>query len=157
MLIVQTLGVPHPSRRRRPRRRAKPVDLPATPEEVPVTRVTVARTAPFEDATEASAWLEKTARDGKARSAAAADAVELLNRALGALRDAADDPLVQDVGLGGALAIRIGYGSGDQLADGQWTEARQLPDPPPPRHLELDPQKQVADELAGRQSEQTAD
>jgi hypothetical protein len=155
VLIVQTLGVPHPSRRRRPRRRAKPVDPPATPEEVPVTRVTVARSTPFENAEEASAWLDEVARDGKARSAAATDAVELLNRALGALRDAADDPLVQDVGLGGALSIRIGYGTGHELADGNWTEARQLPDPPTPRHLELDPQRQVAQELSGREPEET--
>jgi len=151
VLIVQTLGVPHPGRsRRRPKRRAKPVDPPAHPEEVPVTRVTVAQSTPFESDQQASAWLGKLAGDRKARGAEARAALELLNRALDALREAAEDPLVSEVGLNSALAIRLGYGSGEQLADGQWTEARQLPDPPPPRHLELDPQQQVAEELAGR-------
>jgi hypothetical protein len=122
-----------------------------------VTRVTVARSEPFKDASEASAWLDGIASDGKGRSAAAREALELLNRALDALREAAEDPLVAEVGLNGALAIRLGYGSGEQLADGQWTEARQLPEPPPPRHLELDPQQQVADKLAGRKRDEAAD
>jgi hypothetical protein len=111
--------------------------------------VTVARSTPFDGEPQASAWLGEIAGDGKARSAEARAALELLNRALDALRAAAEDPLVSEVGLNSALAIRLGYGSGEQLADGQWTEARQLPDPPPPRHLELDPQQQVAEKLAG--------
>lgn len=132
------------------RRRAKPVEPPAAPETVPVTRVTVARSEPFVDAAGAQSWLDETASDGKRRSAEAREALELLNRALDALREAAEDPLVSEVGLSGALAIRIGYGTGEELADGNWTEARQLPEPPQPPHLELDPQQKVAESLAGR-------
>lgn len=154
MLIVQTLGAPNPARRsRRRRRKAEPVEPPASPETVPVTRVTVARSTPFEGESEARAWLEGISNDPKRRATAARDELALLNRALDALRRAAEDPLVHEVGISEALAVRIGYGSGDELADGHWTAARQLPDPPPPRHLELDPQKAVADELAGREPE----
>jgi hypothetical protein len=119
-----------------------------------VTRVTVAGSTPFEGEPEAGAWLEGIARDTKRRAATAREALALLNRALDALRRAAEDPAVREVGLSGALAIRVGYGTGDELADGRWTAARQLPDPPPPRHLELDPQKAVADELAGRKPQE---
>lgn len=122
-----------------------------------MTRITVAHSEPFEGASEASAWLQETAADGKARSAAARQALELLNRALDALREAAEDPLVAEVGLTGALAIRLGYGTGEQLADGLWTEARQLPEPPPPRHLELDPQQHVAEALGGLDTEAPRD
>ena len=54
------------------------------------------------------------------------------------------------MGASQALAIRIGYGTGDQLADGRWTEAEQLPPPPASRRDKLDPQEQVARALSGR-------
>ncbi|MCW2989350.1 MAG: hypothetical protein JWM24_2288, partial [Solirubrobacterales bacterium] len=57
---MQTFGTPHPARRPRRRRKAKPVEPPAEPETVPVTRVTVAEAAPFENANAAAAWLERT-------------------------------------------------------------------------------------------------
>ena len=47
VLIVRTFGAPHPESRLR-RRRTKPVTSPANPETVPVTRVTVASSDPFE-------------------------------------------------------------------------------------------------------------
>jgi hypothetical protein len=58
--------------------------------------------------------------------------------------------LIGDVGVGNALVVRIGFGAGEELADGHWTEARQLPSPGPRRHEQLDPQRQVANRLAGR-------
>jgi hypothetical protein len=79
--------------------------------------------------------------------------VELLNRALEALREATEDPLIHDVGASQALAIRIGWGTGEQLADGDWTEAQQLPPPPTPRRASLDPQEHVARVLSGRERE----
>jgi hypothetical protein len=143
------LGAPHPESRLR-RRRTRPVDPPAEPETVPVTRVTVARAEPLEAERAAEAWLESTAGDPKRRVAEAKGAVGLINRALEALREATEDPLVHDVGASQALAIRIGYGTGDQLADGRWTEAEQLPPPPASRRDKLDPQEQVARALSGR-------
>ncbi len=153
VLIAETFGAPHPAKRRGRRRRAKPAEPPATPETVPVTRITVVRSDPFDDEAAGSKWLDDLAGDSKRRVAEAREALALLNFALEALRDAAEDPLVHTVGVSTALAVRVGFGTGEQLADGNWTEARQLPPPPSPRHLELDPQKEVADRLAGRDSE----
>ena len=50
-----------------------------------------------------------------------------MNRALSALRAGAGDPLVREIGASRALAIRIGHGTGDELAEGRWTAARELP------------------------------
>jgi hypothetical protein len=133
------------------------VDPPAEPETVPVTRVTVARSEPFDGDAAAGRWLEDTARDPEARVEEAKAAVALLNRALEAVREAAEDPLVHDVGASQALAIRIGYGTGEQLVDGRWAEAHQLPPPPTPRRAALDPQQHVAEVLSGREPEEPAD
>ncbi len=157
VLVVTTLGAPFPGRRGGRKRKAKAVESPAEPEHVPVTRLTVARSEPFDDASGASAWLERIAGDQRERAAAAVDAVAVVNRALGALREAAEDPLVHDVGATTALAVRIGFGSGEQIADGAWTEARQLPPPPTPRREQLDPHQRVAAELAGREPEEPSE
>lgn len=122
-----------------------------------MTRLTVARSEPFENADRAAAWLERVAGDQRERAAEAADAVAVVNRALGALREAAEDPLVHDVGATTALAVRIGFGSGERIADGAWTEARQLPPPPTPRREQLDPHQRVAAELAGREPDPELD
>ena len=74
-----------------------------------------------------------------------------MNRALNALRAGARDPLVQDVGATRALAIRIGFGDGDEIAEGRWREARELARPRPGRLDDVDPQERVAAVLAGRE------
>ena len=55
----------------------------------------------------------------------------LLNRAIHGHRLAASDPYVSEVRAGQALATRIGYGSGEQVAEGDWEDARELPPPKP--------------------------
>jgi hypothetical protein len=148
VLIVETLGAPNPGGRLR--RRARRVE-PGEAEPVPLTRATVARSAPFRGEREAGSWLESVAGDAERRVAEVKAAVRLLNRALSAQRAAASDPLIQDVGASQALAIRIGYGTGDQLVDGGWSDARQLPPPPRSRREEIDPQERVAAILGGRE------
>jgi hypothetical protein len=147
VLIVETIGAPRPSRRRR--RRPRQVD-PAEPGEVPVTRVTVTGAEELPDPEQASAWLESVAGDARRRAAEVRSATLLVNRALHALRAGAADPLVADVAATRALAIRIGYGSGQELAEGRWTAARELPPPKRGRHEEVEPQSRVAAVLAGR-------
>lgn len=78
------------------------------------------------------------------------EATRIVNRALSALRAAARDPLVQDIGATRALAVRLGHGTGDELADGRWTEARELGQPRRGRLDDVDPQSRVAAVLAGR-------
>jgi hypothetical protein len=147
VLIVETIGAPRASRRRR--RRPRPVD-PAKPGEVPVTRVTVTGAEELTDGEQASAWLESVAGDPRRRAAEVRSATLVVNRALHALRAGSADPLVADVAATRALAIRIGYGSGEDLAEGRWTKARELPPPRRGRYEEVDPHSRVAAVLAGR-------
>lgn len=147
VLIVRSLGAPKPGARLR--RGPRPVD-PEDPTTVPVTRVTVAGVERFDGRSEAERWLEATSGDAERRGDEIRSAMLLLNRALNALRAAARDPLVQDAGATRALAIRIGYGSGDDVAEGRWAEARELARPRPGRLDDLDPQTRVAAVLAGR-------
>lgn len=117
---------------------------------MPVTRVTVTGAEELADPEQASAWLESVAGDARQRAAEVRSATLLVNRALHALRAGAADPLVADVAATRALAIRIGYGSGEELAEGRWTAARELPPPKRGRYEEVEPQSRVAAVLAGR-------
>jgi hypothetical protein len=143
---VQELDAPRP--KRRGRRRARPVE-PGEPEEVPVTRVTVTG-ASFEDAAGGSAWLKDAIRNRERAARELRDATRIVNRALNALRAEARDPLVQEIGATKALAIRLGHGTGDQLAEGRWTEASQLAPPRRGRLDDVEPQSRVAAVLAGK-------
>jgi hypothetical protein len=146
VLIVQELDAPRPQRRGR--RRARPV-APGEPEEVPLTRLTVTGES-FDDASSASAWLKRTIADRESGTRALREAIRIVNRALNALRAEARDPLVQEIGATKALAVRLGHGTGDELAEGRWTEASQLPQPRRGRLDDVEPQSRVAAVLAGR-------
>jgi hypothetical protein len=146
VLIVQELDAPRPARRGR--RRARPV-APGEPQQVPVTRVTVTGVS-FEDAESGSAWLKEALRDRDRGTKELRDATRIVNRALNALRAEARDPLVQEIGATKALAIRLGHGTGDELAEGRWTEASQLPQAHRGRLHDVEPQSRVAAVLAGR-------
>ena len=147
VLIVHTYGAPRPPRRGR--RRVREVQ-PSEPEAVPVTRATVTTAEELPGKAQGSTWLESTARSPEARAAEVRTATRLINRALHALRAGAADPLVQEIGATRALAVRIGYGTGEQLAEGDWTEARELPPPRRGRLEDVEPQSRVAAVLAGR-------
>jgi len=146
VLIVQELDAPRPQRRGR--RRARAV-APEQPEQVPVTRVTVTGGA-LDDASAGSAWLEQTIGDRERGAQELRDATRIINRALNAVRAEARDPLVQEIGVTKALAVRVGHGTGDELAEGRWTEASQLPQRHRGRLDTVDPQSRVAAVLAGR-------
>jgi hypothetical protein len=114
-----------------------------------VTRVTVTGVA-FDDPAEGSDWLKGTLGDRARGAQELRDATRIVNRALSALRAEARDPLVQEIGATRALAIRLGHGTGDELAEGRWTEATQLPPPARGRLDGVEPQSRVAAVLAGR-------
>lgn len=122
---------------------------PGEPEQVPITRVTVTG-ASFEDAPAGSGWLRETLGSRERGMQELRDATRIINRALNALRAEARDPLVQEIGVTKALAIRLGHGTGDELAEGRWTEASELPRQRPGRLDDVDPQSRVAAVLAGR-------
>ena len=145
VLVVTELAAAPPRRSRRRTRRVEPSE----PNEVPVTRMTITGAAVAEEA-DGSAWLVAMTRDRERSAEEVRVAVRTVNRALNALRAEAGDPLVQDVGATKALAIRFGHGTGDQLAEGHWTEASELPLPRRGRLDDVDPQSRVAAVLAGR-------
>jgi hypothetical protein len=104
----------------------------------------------LQGAREGSAWLKDVTRDRRRSVDAVKAATRIVNRALSAARAGAQDPLVQDIGASRALAIRLGHGTGDELAEGRWTEAVELPQPRHGRLDDVEPQSRIAAVLAGR-------
>jgi hypothetical protein len=153
VLIVRALRA---RRQGRLRRRPRAVQ-PSEPQAVPLTRATIAGAERFTVRATAASWLEAAARGGPPLEGEVRKAVRLLNRALHAQRLASGDPLVQDVGATRALAIRIGYGTGEQLSEGRWTEARQLPAERHGRLEGVDPRGRLAALLSGREEAHPAE
>lgn len=131
ILVLRTLGAPE--RRRLPRLgqrrpRAAPAAPRPDPTPVPTTRATVIVTdRPLSGPEPAVRWLGGLGADGAAE--AAEDGLAVLNRALAAQRAATQDPYVREVELGQALVVRVGFGTGAQLAEGRWTDAVEPPSP----------------------------
>jgi hypothetical protein len=124
VIALQTLGAPE--RRRLRGRRARRVSEGAT-EPVPTARATVIAAEPFSSPLNAEAWLGALKRDpARLRDEAALGAAEL-NRMLRAHRAAAADPWAVEVSPAHALVARVGYGSGDLVADGRYDDALELP------------------------------
>jgi hypothetical protein len=145
--VLATLGAP-----RRPGRltRSRPRKVQAEPEPSPVStgRATIiAVQRPFAGLAEARTWLQA------AGEAELADGLLALNRVLHAFRLVAADPSVTVIARDHLIAARIGYGSGDQVADGRFTDARELPEPAAPRGRRrvLAPQARLAAVLGGRE------
>jgi hypothetical protein len=142
--------------RRGRRRRGRPKEAdPATDgPEVPITRVTIIRPGAFADREGAESWLRATGESEERRDELVAEAVGLVNRALHAHRLATQDPDGGGVSAAYALATRIGFGSGDELADGRWAEAIEVPGEARPRARTeaLRPQERLAATLGRREA-----
>jgi hypothetical protein len=142
VLVVSTLGAPE---RRRLSRRARQ----ASPEPVPVstTRATVIDVSdPLADDAGARRWLTGAGEEELAAG------LGVLNRALHAYRLASADPYVNSVRREQALVARLGWGSGEQVADGLWVQAQEF-EPPHTRRRRikaLEPQARLAAVMNGR-------
>jgi hypothetical protein len=149
VLVLETVGAQ--PRRRRLTRRARAVRRAAAepePAPVPVTVATLVVASPLGDEDTADAWL----RDADLAAEVHA-AVAVLNRVLHAERVVRFDPFVREIAAEQALAIRVGVGRGEEVADGHWTAARLLPRAAvatPRRDHALRPQERFAALLAGR-------
>jgi hypothetical protein len=150
VLVVATLGA---LERRRtlshPRRKGKTqAQLEPEPSPVATGRATIIDVAaPLPGLEAARAWLA-----GAGEADLASD-LAVLNRTLHAFRVAMADPFVHPVKREQTLVARLGFGAGDRVADGQWTEAHELPRPTGRRRRAslLVPQARLAAVLTGRQ------
>lgn len=120
MLVVATLGAPQ--RRLVGRRRARSVDPEPAPTPVTVTRATVIDAAALPDEAGARRWLDDADRDAVARAG-----IATLNRVIAAHRVSVADGGVRDVTRPQALVTRIGFGLGEEVADGRYSAALELP------------------------------
>jgi hypothetical protein len=142
VLVVSTLGAPERRWLRRRRRR------PAAPTPAPVTtgRVTLVTAERFYDEEDAESWLRAA---GEAEAQAA---VATLNRILHMHRAATADPHVRELRREQAVVVRVGYGEGDQVAEGRWVKAVELPPVAARsrREAALRPQERLGALLGGR-------
>lgn len=149
VIVLRTLGAPQ--RRLLGRRRARAV-VAAEAEPVPTSRATLIRAEAFPGEAAAAAWLAGLRRDAAALAEEARDGVRVLNVLVRAYRAAAADPWARDVSVAQALVTRIGYGSGDRVAEGRYEEALELPQASrkPSRSERIGPQERVAALLGAR-------
>jgi hypothetical protein len=122
VLVLATLGAPQ----RRLMRRRRPRNAKPQPEPTPVvtTRATVIGAQPLGDEGAAKSWLAQQQRDPDEELRAG---LAVVNRTLSAHRVASADPTVREVSLEGALVVRVGYGTGEQVAEGRWSAALEVP------------------------------
>lgn len=161
VLVIETLGAPPPARRRR---RAKQAELGDEPDPLPLTRVTaVGAQEPFESAADAQDWLGETLSSEDSIEAALAEGIGLLNRALHAQTVASADSLGAELSATTATVARIGHGSGKEVAEGRFTEARAVEPRTAAgsrrkrRDEELRPQERLAAILGGRERADTCE
>ena len=152
ILVLRTLGAPERRLLRRRRRRSLERAEPAP---VPTTRATLVRAEPFPTHADAESWLSRLRGDRALVEQELGSAVRELNAALRAHRAAASDPYARDVSEAQALVARVGFGSGDQVAEGRFAGAFELPPgrpgPRPGRRARaLAPDERFAAILGGR-------
>ena len=142
MIVLRTLGAPQ--RKLVGGRRPRAVSEGA-PEPVPTSRATIIRADAFETPAEAEDWFKAEQR--------VEEAARELSLVLRSHRAAAGDPYARDVRPEQALVVRVGYGDGDQVADGRYEKALELPKGPPKRKRgeTLAPQERLAAILGGRE------
>jgi hypothetical protein len=146
VLVLRTLGAPE--RRRLRGKRPRNAEPQPDPTPVVTARVTLIDAAPLADADAAGAWL-RTA-DGETL---AEEAVRSLNRVIHLHRVSVAQHEVREVARDQALTVRIGYGVGEEVADGRYSAALELPAPRGERARRtavLRPQERLAALLSGR-------
>ncbi len=156
VLAVGTTGAPRAAGRRR--RRARAVEAGEEPSPLPLTRVTAIRAfAPFDEPDEARRWLDEASEAEDTAEVLVAEGIGLLNRALHLHAVAGADPNPHQLTPERAVAVRLGYGSGGETAEGGFSEAREVDvwagaaSRRRRRRQDLQPQERLAAALGGRQ------
>jgi len=156
VLVLETIAAPAAPRRRR--RKPKDADAGEAPSPPPLTRVTAIRAEePFESEDDAGAWLATALAGEEPTDAAVAAGIELLNRALHAQAVAAAEADWPALRPDQATRVLLGHGSGEQVASGQFTQAREVDvrggaSRRRQRDEQLRPQERVAAILGNRES-----
>jgi hypothetical protein len=147
VLILATLGAPE--RRLLRGRRAQRAEPEPPPAPVTTTRATLVRAISLADAAAAERWLAAARADS---DAPITEAVAALNRVLHSQRVASADAHLREVSRAQAIAVRVGIGEGEQVADGRWASAFTLAPSRLPRRREaaLRPQERLAALLGAR-------
>jgi hypothetical protein len=156
VLVVETV-LSHPAPRRR-RRRPREAEADNPPPDLPLSRVTGVRAAqPFADVAEAESWLREATEAEDTVDVLVEEGIGLLNRALHAQAAASGEPKLQEMAVERAVAVRIGFGEGEEVAAGRYTAAREVDvwaggaSRRRRRAEELRPQARVAAVLGGRE------
>jgi hypothetical protein len=147
VIVFATLGAVE-RRRLASRRRTRAAEPRPDPTPVTTGRATVIEAgSPFENEPAAREWLQ-SAGEGTLE-----EGIETLNRALHAFRLVTADPYLHPVARRHVLIARAGYGAGEQVADGLWSDARELilRERRLRRAQVLHPQSRLAAVLGGRE------
>ena len=153
VVVVQTFSAAPAGRRsrrqRRPRRAAPESELA----EVPLTRLTV---IPADEAEppEAAREFERLSGDADAAEDAVEAGLRVVNEVLRAHRIATRDPYGHEISRDAAVAVRVGYGTGEGLSEGRWKEAVEVHSPEGRRRRAdaLRPSERLAAVLSGREA-----
>lgn len=152
VLVMAVQGVPQG--RRRLRRKARVLEPDTEPDDVPIQLASyVEASAPMQDDREARERLEEVAQLTELQARWVDEGLSVLNRAIAGHRAGAGDPYVLEVARRDARKVRIGFGTSQEVAEGGWTEALDIPSPPGQRASRastLAPAEAVADALTGR-------
>ena len=103
-------------------------------------RATIIAAEPWDDAATAARWLAAAGEDELAAH------LQVLERTLHAFRVVTADPYSEPLARERLLVARIGFGEGEEVAAGRWTEARELRPAPASRRRSklLEPQSRLA-------------
>jgi hypothetical protein len=143
VLVIGVLGARE--RRLIGRRRARDAEAEPEPAPVATSRATLIRGQAVGEE-EGAAWIADP-------GVPVPEELAVLNRVIALHRIAAADPSVREVRLEQALVVRVGYGRGEEVADGRWTAAVEPGEPREPRvrvRSALRPQERLAALLGGR-------
>jgi hypothetical protein len=119
VLVFATLGAVQRGRLAS-RRRTRDAGPEPPPVAVATGRATVIDVGEPLDEPRARGWLNDAGEDELSAG------LIVLNRALHAFRLVTADPYVQPVGRAQAIVARVGFGAGEEVADGQWSSAKEL-------------------------------
>jgi hypothetical protein len=146
VLVFSTLGATE-RRRLTGRRRKRDAEPQPEPTAVATGRATVIDVGAPVDEAQARAWLAGAGEDDLEAGLA------VLNRALHCFRVITTDPYLQPVGRLQAIAARIGFGAGEEVAEGRWSAATELTVPAgrQRRARILEPQARLAALLGSRE------